>query len=118
MKSELNLAFDSEMATAISLYRMGQHDQAFGHLETAHILGQLHVVPHVRSHWWMLKIGLKRRAVAEVWGQAVRIVLGALGSSLGTVPKGNPGGTNVGMFAEFPVEPRLVALIAAEKWPT
>lgn len=115
MKSELKLAFESEMATAVTLYRMGQNDRAFGHLETAHILGQLHVLPHVRSHWWMLKIGLKRRAVAEVLGQAVRIVLGALGSALQTVPNGNPGGTNVSMFAEFPVEPRLVALIDTEK---
>lgn len=117
MRSELKLAFEREMGAAIILYRMGRHGEAFGHLETAHILGQLHVVPHVRSHWWMLRIGLKRRAIAEVWGQAVRIVLGALGSALGAVPKGNPGGTNVSMFAEFPVEPRVVALIETKKQP-
>lgn len=114
MKNQLRKAFESEMDTAITLYRTAQFDRAFKHLENAHILGQLHIVPHVRSHWWMLKIGLQRREIAEVWGQSVRIVLGALGSGFHVVPRGNSGGTDISMFARKPVEPRLAALLETE----
>lgn len=111
MRSDLRIAFEQEMAAAEALCRDGQLGQAFKHLETAHILGQRHMGPHVRTHWWMLKIGLKRRSLVEVWGQAVRIVLGALGSAVGHVPKGNSGGTDISMFARQPIEPRLAALL-------
>jgi hypothetical protein len=111
MKNELKFAFDSEMAIAMDLYRKGRLGQAFGHLETAHVLGQRHVVPHVVTHWWMLKIGLKRRATAEVVGQVVRIALGAIGSAVGVVPVGNTGGTNISMFKRIPIDDSLRRLI-------
>ncbi|GIZ51908.1 DUF3703 domain-containing protein [Noviherbaspirillum aridicola] len=111
MRSELRAAFDAEMAVAIDLYRKGRLGQSFGRLETAHVLGQRHVMPHVVTHWWMLKIGLKRRATSEVVGQAVRIVLGALGSAVGVVPVGNTGGTNISMFKRLPIDDGLRRLI-------
>lgn len=111
MKNELRAAFDAEMAAALDLYRKGRLGQAFVHLETAHVLGQRHVAPHVVTHWWMLKIGLKRRSVSEVIGQAVRIVLGALGSAVGVVPVGNTGGTNISMFKRLPIDAGLRRLI-------
>ena len=43
------------MAEARRLYRDGQPDQALSHPETAHVLGQRNVLPHVRTHWLMLK---------------------------------------------------------------
>lgn len=111
MKSELSAAFDAEMAVAIDLYKKGRLGQSFGHLEIAHVLGQWHVVPHVMTHWWMLKIGLKRRAVPEVVGQTARIVLGALGSAVGVVPVGNTGGTNISMFKRLPIDESVRRLI-------
>jgi hypothetical protein len=63
-------------------------------LETAHVLGERHVVPHFRSQWLMPKIGLGRRSVIsviQVFGQVVRIALGALGSAVGLVSIGNTG---------------------------
>lgn len=107
MKPDLKTLFEGEMARARSLYSQDKLGEAFSHLETAHVLGQRHVVPHVRSHWWMLRIGLRRRSIREVWGQAVRIVLGALGSAVGVVPTGNTGGTDISMFARLPVAPGL-----------
>ncbi|KFI07648.1 DUF3703 domain-containing protein [Massilia sp. BSC265] len=104
-------AFDAEMAAAGRLYRDGLLIQAFRHLETAHVLGQRQLVPHVLAHYWMLKIGLKRRSVPEVWGQLVRIVLGALGSAVGIVPTGNTGGTDIGMFKRLPIAPAIRRLI-------
>lgn len=107
VRDELKSAFDAEMFAAMQRYRKGQLDQAFKHLEVAHVLGQRYVLPHVLSHWWMLKIGLKRRAPTEVVGQAVRIVLGAFGSAVGVVPTGNTGGTNISMFRRMPIAPEI-----------
>ena len=111
MKTALKQAFEDEMAAAWNHYRSGRLDTAFRHLERAHVLGQRHVMPHVRSHWLMLKIGLARRSPAEVWGQAVRIVLGALGSAVNVVPVGNTGGTNISMFKRLPIAPDISRVI-------
>jgi len=107
MKQALKLAFEHEMSTARRLYREHRPDAAFIHLERAHVLGQRYVAPHVLTHWWMLKIGVQRRSLREIAGQAVRMVLGALGSAVGLVPTGNTGGSNVGMFRRMPVDPAL-----------
>lgn len=107
MTPALKEAFDHEMAGARRHYHAGRLDQAFRHLEIAHVLGQRHVVPHIRSHWLMLKIGWRRRSSVEVIGQAARIFLGALGSAVGVVPTGNTGGTNIGMFRRLPVAPDI-----------
>jgi hypothetical protein len=111
MKPALKNAFDAEMAAAIRAYRQGRFDRSFSHLETAHVLGQRHVPAHVQTHWWMLKIGLKRRSLQEVSGQAARILLGALGSAVGVVPVGNTGGTNISMFKRLPIDRDLQDLL-------
>jgi hypothetical protein len=111
MSPILKQAFEAEMAAASHLYKNQRLDQAFKHLETAHVLAQRHLIPHVRAHWAMLQVGLKRRSTREVLGQAVRIVLGAVGSAAGTVPIGNTGGTNIGMFKRLPVSPEIERLI-------
>lgn len=111
MKGTWQVAFEMEMASAGRLIRAGHLDHAMRHLERAHVLGQRKVMPHVRSHWGMLRIALRRHAPAEAFGQAVRIVLGALGSAVGMVPVGNTGGTDISMFARLPIDPELAALI-------
>jgi ABC-type siderophore export system fused ATPase/permease subunit len=111
MKAELRKAFEAEMAVARSRYKKGQLNQASMHLETAHVLGQRYLLPHVETHWWMLKIGHKQGAVSEVVGQAIRIVLGALGSAVGIVPTGNTGGTDISMFKQLPLDPSLTEFL-------
>ncbi len=115
MNSKLKAAFEHEMAAAGRFIRAGYPDRAMRHLERAHVLGQRKVIPHVRTHWGMLGIALKRRAAVEGLGQAMRIVLGALGSALGIVPVGNTGGTNMGMFARLPIDPDLVVLMEQDR---
>lgn len=95
----------------------GSLDEAFAHLERAHVLGQRYIVPHVRAHWLMLRIGVSRRSVAEVMGQAARIVLGALGSAIGVVPTGNTGGTNVSMFRRLPIDPQIENVLNERQEP-
>lgn len=111
MKANLKDAFETEMTTAYSLFQNGSLHEAFRHLERAHVMGQRYVVPHVRSHWLMLRIGLARHSVTEVWGQAMRIALGALGSAVDVVPIGNTGGTIISMFACKPIAPDLAKII-------
>lgn len=111
MRRQLKNAVDAEMAMAIRLYQRGQQAAAFRHLEVAHVLGQRYVVPHILSHWWMLKIGLQRSSMPEVIGQAARIVLGAIGSAIGVIPTGNTGGTNISIFKRLPIDPALHDLL-------
>jgi hypothetical protein len=111
MENALKQAFEAEMAAAKRLLQSGRLDQATRHLERAHVLGQSCVVPHVRSHWLMLRVGMRRGAASEVWGQAVRIVLGAFGSAIGVVPVGNTGGTDISMFKRLPIAPDIAQLL-------
>ena len=103
--------FQHEMALARSCIRERRYDDAFAHLERAHVLGQEHVSSHVLSHWHMLRVALRRRQPNAAWGQAVRIVLGALGSAVGVVPTGNTGGTDISMFKRMPIDPQLLSIM-------
>lgn len=104
-------AFEKEISSARALMRQDGHDRALAHLERAHVLGQQHVAPHALSHWLMLRVAVQRREPSAVLGQAVRIVLGAVGSLVGSVPTGNTGGTNISMFRRLPIEPELLELM-------
>jgi hypothetical protein len=104
-------AFDNEIARAKECIARGQLDVGFAHLERAHVIGQAFVVPHAGSHWLMLKVELRRRRAGAAFGQAVRLVLGVLGSAVGVVPVGNTGGSDVSMFKRMPIEPELQNII-------
>lgn len=104
-------AFDSEIAEAKRFIAAGNLGAGFAHLERAHVIGQSYIMPHVKSHWLMLQVELRRRRLAAVLGQLIRIVLGALGSAVGIVPIGNTGGTNISMFKRMPIETELQNII-------
>lgn len=104
-------AFDTEIALAKERISEGNLEAAFVHLERAHVIGQAFAGPHARSHWLMLKVELRRRQPAAAFGQAVRIILGILGSAVGLIPVGNTGGTNVSMFKRMPIAPELQRII-------
>jgi len=94
MQQQLKEVFCLEMDKAIHLYKNNELDSAFYHLERAHILGQSFIIPHTKSHWWMLKVGIKKRNFTEVFGQVTRIIASILFSRI-WVPLGNTGGSNV-----------------------
>jgi hypothetical protein len=104
-------AFDHEIARAKELIARGELEAGFAHIERAHVIGQTFVVLHARSHWLMLKVEFRRRRPVAAFGQAVRIVLGVLGSAVGVVPVGNTGGSDVSMFKRIPIEPELQSII-------
>jgi hypothetical protein len=108
-------AFDSELRAARAFLRERRHDDAFAHLERAHVLGQAFVGPHVTAHWLMLVVALRRRESRAAFGQVLRILLCTLGSAIGSVPTGNTGGSNVSMFRRMPIDPALAAIMRGEK---
>ncbi len=111
MHTALKQAFENEIALARIAIEKQQWPQTQQHLERAHILGQRFVRPHVRSHWLMLRVALKRKTVVPALGQFIRLVLGALGSSVGVVPIGNTGSSDVGMFKRMPIDGELQKLL-------
>jgi hypothetical protein len=110
MHPELRRAYDAEMTSALNQYHAGDLRLAFSHLERAHILGQSYPSTHARSHWWMLKVGWRRRDVVEIAGQIPRIV-GALLFSRMWVPVGNTGGARVPPFQSLPIPEDLQSLL-------
>jgi Protein of unknown function (DUF3703) len=104
-------AFDAEIAQAQSLIAQGEMDAGFKHLERAHVIGQAFVVPHMKSHWLMFKVELRRRRPVTAFGQIVRIAFGGLGSAVGIIPTGNTGGSDISMFKRMPIEAELKDIV-------
>lgn len=104
-------AFCREMADAREAYAAARYATAFLHLERAHILGQRHFIRHWITHWWMLKVGLRRRDRREIVGQILRLVAVVPGFVFGWVPKGNTGGANVSAVRPMGMPADLVDIL-------
>jgi hypothetical protein len=111
VRKKLKDAYGLEMDQAIRFYRLNKFDVAFYHLERAHILGQSYILPHTKSHWWMLKIGFKKHNFREVFGQISRIIASVLFSKI-WVPTGNTGGTNVNPLKSMPIPEDLNKILS------
>ncbi|MBY5993919.1 DUF3703 domain-containing protein [Ferrimonas balearica] len=99
-------AFAAQMARAKAFYQDGVWDQAFYHLENAHVLGQRSIRRHALSHWWMLKVGWRQRRWGEVASQLPRLMASLVVSRV-WVPPGNTGGSNVSPFQAMPLRKEL-----------
>jgi hypothetical protein len=104
----------AELDAAVTCEAKGEADQAFGHLERAHVLGQAATREHIRVHWAMLRWALRKGEAAEVAGQICRIAAATSKTWL-WVPTGNTGGASVGAFRRMPVPPDLQRLIDAAR---
>lgn len=102
MTPKLKTAFDQEMQLAKSLFKETDYSLCFHHLERAHILGQRDYIPHIASHYWMLKVGIRQQNMREIFGQILRII-GSAGSLIGVIPIGNTGGSNVSPVKPMPI---------------
>ncbi len=95
MHHELAKAVRAELGHVQQAWNQNRLSDAFHHAERAHILGQRYLVPHAHTHWWMLRIGWRRRDGREVTGQLLRVLAVLPGFVTGWIPKGNTGGANV-----------------------
>ena len=114
LENKLKSAFEAEMSEAITKYFKLDYEGSFMHLERAHILGQSFIAPHVSSHWWMLKIGIRRRDMKEIFGQMTRIIASMLFSKI-WIPIGNTGGANVSPFKPMPIPSDLKKFLEGEE---
>lgn len=110
MNPLLKQAFENEWRLARSARQAGRLDEAFAHLERAHILGQSATWRHVKSHLGMLHVGWRRLDAREVLGQLARIVAAVVFTRL-WVPVGNTGGANVSPLLPMPIPSDLQALM-------
>lgn len=106
---------DAELAAAANEETSGRADDAFRHLERAHVLGQASTAQHVRVHWEMFRWGWRQRHLRECTGQLLRIVGAATKTAIGLVPHGNTGGANISPFKRLPVPPDLEQLIRSAR---
>ena len=103
---ELDAAYRSRCA--------GELEQAFTHLERAHVLGQRLTWHHIQAHIGMLRIGWARRDSREVTGQLLRILAAAIFSRI-WVPIGNTGGANVPAMKPMPIPADLRAILGRDE---
>ncbi|MES2812581.1 MAG: DUF3703 domain-containing protein [Bacteroidota bacterium] len=82
----------------------GELNNAWSHLERAHIIGQRYPGTHCNVHWKMFLFGIKIKNTREIIGQIPRLFFGGIKSFVGTVPLGNPGGANVSALKAYPIE--------------
>jgi hypothetical protein len=110
MRNKLKKAYNVELDEAIRFYKLNEFTNSFYHLERAHILGQNYIIPHTKSHWWMLKIGIKKHNIKQVFGQLTRIIASVVFSRI-WVPSGNTGGSNVNPMKSMPVTEDLKKIL-------
>ncbi|MBB5707316.1 DUF3703 domain-containing protein [Sphingopyxis panaciterrulae] len=94
-----------------SAARAGHIEQAWRHLERAHIVAQARLWPHCRSHWKMLIFAIGLRDWREAGGQMVRLLLAPAGNLTGRLPVGNSGRANISAFARAEIPPDLLAFV-------
>jgi hypothetical protein len=95
-----------ELVLYKSAFQAQHLQQAWHHLERAHILGQPYPIEHTAVHWKMLLFGIKIKSSKEIRGQILRLIFGGVKSFVGKIPVGNTGGANVPplMPMEIPVD--------------
>lgn len=90
----------------------GHFQEAWRHLERAHILGQPYPYQHSEVHWFMLRFGFKIKDWKEIRGQILRLFVGGVKSFVGKVPVGNTGGANVPPLLPMEIPEDLKTIIA------
>lgn len=105
----------SELRLAIQERERGDISAEFGHLESAHVLGQESTLWHVKVHTLMLAWAVRNSMLKECVGQLFRITGAVTATPIGLVPKGNTGGTNVSPFKTMPINSAYQAIIYSAK---
>ncbi|WP_226700163.1 DUF3703 domain-containing protein [Qipengyuania gaetbuli] len=82
-------------------------EEAWHHLERAHVVAQDRLGPHCVSHWRMLELAWRTRDRRELLGQIFRLSLAPIGNLTGRLPIGNSGRSNVSAFARLEIEPEI-----------
>ncbi|WP_317044168.1 DUF3703 domain-containing protein [Pontibacter ummariensis] len=103
MPSPLRPFYQKELSAYRTALGGGLLQEAWRHLERAHILGQPYPVEHTSVHWEMLQLGFRTRNLREIIGQLPRLLVGGIKSWAGMIPVGNTGGANVPPLRPMPI---------------
>ena len=82
-------------------------EEAWHHLERAHVVAQDRFGPHCVAHLRMLRLAWRVGDWREVRGQMFRLALAPLGNATGKLPVGNTGRSNVSAFTRMEIEPEI-----------
>ena len=96
---------------ARSAENAGKIEDAWDHLQRAHIVAQGMFAPHLYSHWRMLTLAAKTADLREVLGQLMRLALAPLGNLTGRLPIGNTGRSDVSAFVHMDIPADLQAIL-------
>ncbi|MFD0964258.1 DUF3703 domain-containing protein [Pseudofulvibacter geojedonensis] len=110
----LKLAFEIELKKYRQHLKLGNHKDAWYHLERSHIIGQSYPIEHTYSHWLMLKFGFRQNDIKEVFGQIIRLLVGGWKSFIDHVPLGNTGGADVPPLQKMPIPKDIQNLLEAQ----
>lgn len=114
-KNHLTAAFRSELTQAKKARADGEMEREWQHLERAHILGQYRATQHFQVHVLMMFFSLRHFQILEFLGQIPRLVLSIPGSLTGLAPKGNTGGSNVGIFQPMEIPSDLKIYLESDQ---
>ncbi|MDI1324413.1 MAG: DUF3703 domain-containing protein [Algoriphagus sp.] len=111
MPQGIKLHYQQEIILYSEKLTIGHLQEAWRHLERAHILGQPYPFEHSEVHFLMLKFGFLIKDWKEVRGQILRLFVGGVKSFVGKVPIGNTGGANVPPLLPMEIPADLKAII-------
>ena len=112
MPASLKPFYNKELESYSEHFVNSNLQNAWHHLERAHIIGQQYPYQHIYVHFKMLKFGIKIKSAKEIIGQIPRLLVGGIKSFVGKIPVGNPGGANVPPLKSFPIEQEIQEIFA------
>ena len=95
MSNKLIPFYEKELEAVKDNLQQNNLQNAWHHLERAHIIAQKYPYEHTFVHWKMLQFGIKIKSSKEIVGQIPRLLVGGVKSFVGHIPVGNTGGANV-----------------------
>lgn len=110
MPHALQPFFKQELDAYASSLLKGKLQEAWHHLERAHVMGQAFPFQHSYVHWKMLLFGIKIKSTKEVLGQIPRLLVGGVKSFVGKIPVGNTGGANIPPLQSLPIDKDIMEL--------
>jgi hypothetical protein len=110
MPATLRPYFDKELRAYYVALQENKLQQAWRHLEKAHVIGQAYPFQHSYVHWKMLQFGIKIKSLKEVTGQIPRLLIGGVKSFVGKIPVGNTGGANIPPLKSLTIEQDIIEI--------
>ena len=110
MPATLRPYFDKELRDYYAALQENKLQQAWRHLEKAHVIGQAYPFQHSYVHWKMLQFGIKIKSLKEVTGQIPRLLIGGVKSFVGKIPVGNTGGANIPPLKSLTIDREIVEI--------